>query len=404
MLKPDSTLSLRLVKIIYLLTFGLFILFSSVTFFVAFSLEDAMFDQQLKQASIDLKNKLSLPSHIIQKANLDEYQLTHVKNSLTTEYAKKELSGEFAYAGRHYHYLGVQDFWLVIDVTETGFVVRGLTDILSILLVVFLLSLTLSYFIAKKLSQHALKPFHKLTSLIEGDESKLEVNSELVSDIVEVDVKALVEKFEKTLLEKRKLIQEQMIFNQSVSHEIRTPLQVMAHSLELLEKKDPLISENKSIKRLDKSIKRIKRITNALLWLTTKDECKEITDVTRSIKQTVDDCCELISAHKLSIEVITESKLFLKIPSSVIELISYNLINNAIHHAASIQGTKKLSIRISHNKIAFLNACLVSENEDSQGFGLGLKIIEKLARRFNLTYLVAQSATEFSVELTTNER
>jgi hypothetical protein len=44
--------------------------------------------------------------------------------------------------------------------------------------------------------------------------------------------------------------------------------------MELIETTHPDLYHQPSLQRFDKSLARMKRISNALLWLTSKDECK----------------------------------------------------------------------------------------------------------------------------------
>jgi len=398
MFKRKSTLTRRVSKIIALLTFSIFFLFTVVVFLIAYSIEDATFNQQLTQASQDFERGIELPSYIKKKQNLSEYDFDLGALSLTTEYHEETLSGEFTFEKRHYHYLKMQGAWLVMDVTDITVVSRGFRDIVFALFLMLICSLLLSYVITKQVTVHALKPFDKLSKLLKIEESDQISRNNLLADISEVDVKAVAEKLEKTLTEKRNILEQQLIFNQGMSHEIRSPLQVMTHSVELLDETIVDNSQRKYIDRLSQALIKIERISDALLWLTTKESFNQSTDVSKSLDLVVNETQNLIAAHNICIEIEVMNNCFLPVPEKVIELIIFHLINNSIQHLSSNKHDSNLRVLVNEELISFSNLKL-DKNDTTKGFGLGLMIIEKLAQRFDLKLSKEETQTEFSVVL-----
>ena len=194
-----------------------------------------MFNQQLQQANEQLQQQQTLPLRIKRVSDLSEFNLTLSPNKQFIEFDADDLFGEFSHANKHYHYMKVTDGLLLMDVTEQVVVKRGAKDIFSILLLVFLPCIFVSVFIAKAISAHALKPFHRLSRHFQQTHTPLSASSEKIIDIEETDIKVIAEQLEQALAKQALLIDEQIAFNQGMSHEIRTPLQVMSHSLELIE-------------------------------------------------------------------------------------------------------------------------------------------------------------------------
>ena len=297
----SATLSIRLTKVISLLTFCLFVLFSFVTFFVAYSLEDVMFNQQLLQANEQLQQQKMLPLNVKKIPDLSEFGLTLSPSKQFLEFDVDDLFGEFSHADKHYHYMKIADWLLLMDVTEQVVVKRGAKDIFIILLIVSLLCIFASVFIARAISAHALKPFHQLSQHFQergGPQSKPLSN---VIDIEEADVKEIAEQLEQALVKQALLIEEQIIFNQGMSHEIRTPIQVMSHSVELIEANSAEIYQQPSMQRLVKSLARIKRISNALLWLTAKEEYLGENCMTTVLTKVLEESKSLAALHHLII-------------------------------------------------------------------------------------------------------
>ena len=190
-----------------------------MTFFIAYSLEDAMFNQQLLQANEQLQQQQTLPSKVNKVSNLSKFSVTLAPNKQFMEFDVDDLFGEFSHKDKHYHYMEVTDGLLLMDVTEQVVVKRGAKDILLILLVVFLLCIAISVLIAKAISTHALKPFHRLSQHFQQKNESREQPFIGVIDIEEADVKAIAEQLEQALAEQALLIEEQVAFNQGMSHD-----------------------------------------------------------------------------------------------------------------------------------------------------------------------------------------
>tara|TARA_R110001592_G_scaffold349774_1_gene645352 strand:- start:3616 stop:4716 length:1101 start_codon:yes stop_codon:yes gene_type:complete len=350
-----------------------------------------MFNQQLLQANEQLQQQQTLPFHIEKKPNLFEFDLSLSPNKRFIEFDTDDLFGEFSHNDKHYHYMKLTDGLLLMDVTKLVVVKRGSKDILIILVLIFMPCLLMSFFIARVISIKALKPFHQLSQYFQFKaESQNDAQSKSVAQIIEIeeaDVKAIAEQLEQALEKQQQLIDEQIAFNQGMSHEIRTPLQIISHSMELIEANHDQLYRQPSMQRLVKSLARIKRISNALLWLTSKEEYQGISCVNTVLKQVLAESKKLASAHQLNITVanINHYQPKVAMPENVLELIFFNLINNVIHHGKQKGGAIVLKISIDENEISFSND-QTRRNGEQQHFNLGLKLIRKLTERFNLDF------------------
>lgn len=391
---------MRLTKVIALLTCCLFILFSLVTFFIAYSLEDTMFNQQLLQAKKQFRQQQTLPTQVNKVVNLSKFGLTLAPNKQFMEFDVNDLFGEFSHKGRHYHYMKITDGLLLMDVTEQVVVKRGAKDIFLILLGIFLLCIAMSVLIARAISAHALKPFHHLSQHFQQKQEPRSKRSTGTIDIEEADVKVIAEQLEQALEKEVQLNEEQAAFNQGMSHEIRTPLQVMSHSLELIEANHTELYQQPLMKRLVKSLARIKRISNALLWLTSKEQFQGEIDIKKVLDKILIESKDLATAHHLDVTLSNINQCHPKVmmPEEVIELIFINLLNNAIHHGVNSNDSNLLTITIDENSIIFSNeiANIVSEH---QHFNLGLNLITKLAERFNNSFFIKINGNQFNATL-----
>ena len=359
-----------------------------------------MFNQQLFQAKNQLQQQQTLPFHIHKRKNLSEFGLTLVPNKQFLEFDADELFGEFSHQSKHYHYMKLTDGVLLMDVTERVIVKRSTLDILLVLALVFLPCLLVAFFIARAISIYALKPFHRLSQHFQNKTGSQSNQITQTIDIEEADVRIIAEQLEQALDKQQQLIEEQIAFNQGMSHEIRTPLQVMSHSIELIEVNHAELYQQPSVQRLVKSLARAKRISNALLWLTSKDEYQENNCLNSVLKAVLVESKNLANVHQLNITLdnINDCQPKVLMPEDVLELIFFNLINNVIHHGKQQDGTICLSINITENEITFSNE-QASDMADQQHFSLGLKLIEKLTERFQLDFNTTIIDQQFNATL-----
>lgn len=359
-----------------------------------------MFNQQLRQANEQLQQQQRLPLKVKQMSDLSEFGLTLSPNKQFMEFNADDLFGEFSHKDKHYHYMKLTDGLLLMDVTEQVVVKRGAKDILFILLLVFLLCIAISVLIAKAISAHALKPFHRLSQHFQ---QKSEPRSEPIADVIDIeeaDVKVIAERLEKALAKQALLIAEQVAFNQSMSHEIRTPLQVMSHSLELIEANHCELYHQPLMQRFVKSLARIKRISNALLWLTSKEQHQGESCINKVLDRVLLESQSLATVHHLDINLdnINQYQAKITMPEEVLELIFVNLINNAIHHGIHSDDSIALTITIDKHDITFNNG-VANVTGEQQHFSLGLKLIKKLAKRFDYNFTTKVTDNQFNAVL-----
>lgn len=400
MLNKAPTLSFRLTKIIVFMTFGLCVLFSMVTFFIAYSLEDAMFNQQLIQANAQFQQAQYLPLTIEKKPNLSEFGLTLAPSSQYMEFDPNDIFGEFSFQDKHYHYLKLSDGLLLMDVTEQVVVKSGMKDILIMLLLIIIPCLLFSVVVAKKMSNYALKPFHQLTRHFQYKALHQDDDHTSPMNIEETDIKAIAEQLEQAMQAQKSVLDDQIIFNQGMSHDIRTPLQVMSSSMELIEVNYPDLYQQPSVQRLNKALRRIKRTSNALLWLTSNEQYNEICCVQTILKSVLKESISLTKAHHINISVNkVNHSLMMSLPEDVIELIFFNLINNAIHHGQPQHDMIELVIHISANGVTFTNKYNGDIDKSQPHFSLGLKLIGKLSKRFDIGFSTSIENSIYSASL-----
>ena len=386
--KGEPTLLSRVNQNIFALTLALFIIFSLLTLFVVYALEDAVFKRQLQETYSDYQVTKQLPRNFSLVANLSEFNLPGSEHLKYMELDGDSHFNEFKYQRRHYHLMHTKQEVLLFDTTDVRVVQRVIDQILLILLVMFIPCLWIASFIAKRTSRHAIRPFTEVCDVFLADDDQLQQAKQAVANIRESDVRNMARQLISALENKSQLLEQQITFNQGMAHELRTPLQVMTHSIELLECSDSGLRDKPSFKRLGKSVTRMKRISEALLWLTATSEEVHQTRVSQVMLPLLAEHKALTDTHNIEVQLVLEAECVLPMPEVTLELIILNLMANVIHHCQVEEQHKYWQITVTENAVSFTNPkagqLLQQQERNEQRFGLGLMLVEKLARKFKL--------------------
>ena len=179
------------------------------------------------------------------------------------------------------------------------------------------------------------------------------------------------------------------------SHELRTPLAVMRGNVDLLQKleADPESPTHAVVQRMDRAATTMTQLIQTLLWLQRDEEARlEKTPVALDelTKEIVDELAYLTKGKEISVKLETAPHE-LHASQSACRIAISNLVRNACQHTSA--GT--VSIRQD-------GATLVIENENTNatpgeanelGFGLGMRLLEKLSQQFGWQFSASETAT-----------
>ena len=383
------------------MTLGLFLMFSGTLLFVVYSLEDAVYKEQLKEAASQLARGGRLADSFRIVNDLSEFELASRFPSPSEELNPTEVFGEFSNEERHYHYMRLDGAYLLLDSTNVPIVQRALDDIMLVLIVMLVPALLLALWVAWATSRHALKPFERLGEVFAEHQSVTAVDHAEIERIEEEDVKQIARELFNALDTKARAVEQQAAFSQGMAHELRTPLQVMTHSLELLAQTQPQLSGSAPFARLEKSITRMQRISDGLLWLTSTQVFTGSINVDEIVKDTLASLESEVLTHHVDVSIDVRQPCQLPLPEEVMALIVFNLLNNLVHHGKSSGGQLPWRIVIDKRCISFSNPSERAAQVplQAQGFGIGLLLVEKLARRFSIGFECKAQDGWFSASL-----
>ncbi|KXO12857.1 putative two-component sensor [Moritella sp. JT01] len=181
-------------------------------------------------------------------------------------------------------------------------------------------------------------------------------------------------------------------FLRNASHELRTPIAVIRTNVELLNKinsKSPMTTKQQQvIERIERAGFTMSHLTETLLWLSRDESLSltpELVKLDEQIMQTVEDLSYLLRGKSVTVELDT-SEWQVELPATACRIVLANLIRNAFQHT----DTGVVTIRQQQGQVVIRNvnddvdtAVLGSSNINDLGFGLGVKLTDKLTARFN---------------------
>ncbi len=221
--------------------------------------------------------------------------------------------------------------------------------------------------------------------LTDEDHKRIEANK-----FGDDEVGVLARTLEQTLARIGAFVERERYFTAAASHELRTPITVITGALELLELIDLSDADKKILDRLRRANLDMKTTIEMFLCL-----AREIDDdlyneqflVMPLVDKAIEQQRQLLNGKnlELSIEQLANPKIYGHPPAFFITV--NNLIRNAFQHTLAKHA--RINILINANEMLITNqlasnldeADMSNKSTSSQGYGLGLGIVQRLCER-----------------------
>lgn len=194
-------------------------------------------------------------------------------------------------------------------------------------------------------------------------------------------------------------------FLRFASHELRTPIAVIRANVELLRKINESEStsskQNRVVERIERAGFTMSHLTETLLWLSRGDSIPpaiQKIQLNELVLQLIEELNYLLQGKPVDVTVKT-SEYQIELPETACRIVLTNLIRNAFQHTqngiVSISQSEHL-VSIESKEI---DGDDTNNNHNELGFGLGLKLTEKLVHQFNWQYQCQPQQSGHSVEV-----
>lgn len=205
-------------------------------------------------------------------------------------------------------------------------------------------------------------------------------------------------------------------FSENASHELQTPLAIAKGKLELLTETDLNEDQYRYVESLEKTINKLSRLSESLSLLSKIDNHEfgndHTVNISRLIKESINEFREFIIFNNLNIESEIQDNIYIKMHPALAEILWTNLFQNAIKHNIE-NGT--IRVELTESKLVVSNTGknlsvdpeqlferFRKNDQSSSSIGLGLSIIERIAKQNQLDLSYTNENNWHRVTITLN--
>ncbi len=210
------------------------------------------------------------------------------------------------------------------------------------------------------------------------------------------EIGVLTKTLEKTMSRIKQFIIREKEFTRDASHELRTPLTVIQGAVEIIEAQ-PDSEKNsltqRALKRIKRSVSEMNTTIETFLFLAREDfDTNETCDVSVVLIAALEQNKHLLNGKSVKINRNIKALPVIKAPHSVMLIVINNIIRNAFSY--TYEGVVTVTVTDEFIEITDTGVGIKTDRiEDvtkpyikgieSEGFGIGLTIVERLCSRFN---------------------
>lgn len=280
--------------------------------------------------------------------------------------------------------------------SEEAWLITGLITIVSVLTV---LAIALGAFVSRR----AIDPVIRLAEAVGGidpdrlsDDDWRRIEAGCFHDD---EVGLLARTIEGTLKRICAFIDRERYFTNAASHELRTPITVIRGALELLEQADLSKDASRAMGRIKRATVDMQTTIDMFLCLSRESNdssYSEHFEVGPLVDQAIEQQRHLLTNKDIAVDVKRLANPSLLGHPQAFAIAVGNLVRNAFEHTPHNQGP--VTVRIDRHEVSIRNHSGLevddpdelsrrrSRGSESQGFGLGLGIVERLCEHNGWTF------------------
>lgn len=299
----------------------------------------------------------------------------------------------------HYHYKALD-----LGNSHQGYIVAEVSDLLvvsqnpSIFMIYFVflgLAVLLAIYLSLQFSKQIITPIILLTQSIKSRGMGKQTHS---LPTFNYELEYLSNTLQNAFTDLEQALIREKNFTTDVGHELRTPLTILKNQTALIEQRGYKQSDLNEMKGV------ALHMENTVTVLLALARAESIEKQSCNLKVVLEQVILTLGSnetHEMNVTVEVDPQFTLYVNPSLLKLLVYNLIGNAIEHAKS----QHLRITNKDNSLIFENTTnelapldmLASgvKGHNSQGIGQGLYLVTRVIESFNWRYEVTQNKNSF---------
>ncbi|WP_454832484.1 sensor histidine kinase [Pseudoxanthomonas wuyuanensis] len=361
-----------------LFTAVLWLLFVAAGLLLLFVLEDSFIDRRLHAVAATVIDPQAPPASL--PSQFQVASMAALPDDIRAELGGDRIGRlvEFRRAnGRYVHVLATRTtaghpFALIYDVTDELTVnqglTRGLASVALLLAVLMLCAYLLSRAFVGRMVRRAQALLRQVLDSPDPEALEALAQQEPVREFGDLArLHARVWRAQLAAVDRER---ETLAF---LGHELRTPLQSARTSLSLLAG-DP--GHAAALSRLQRAVERLARASSAILWLASDHPgaADGDTQAAACLQALAEELGPMAAARGQAFELTIDPELRWARPQEIVETVLANLLLNAIQHG----GPGTITITADAGGLFLHNPRAAAE---AAGFGLGMRIVGRLAAR-----------------------
>lgn len=221
------------------------------------------------------------------------------------------------------------------------------------------------------------------------------------------EVGVLARAIETTLERISAFVARERYFTSSASHELRTPITVIAGALELLEQSELSAADLIVVERVRRATLDMKATIEMFLCLSRETDdgfYEEQFLVAPLVRRAVDQQQHLLNGKSVDVAIEDPAQPGVCGNQMAFSIVVNNLVRNAFEH--TLEGQGPVTILIKEHELMITNRvskCLdgryTATEAASNGYGLGLGIVQRLCERNGWSFSLQVDATRVAVRL-----
>ncbi|WP_422467097.1 histidine kinase dimerization/phospho-acceptor domain-containing protein [Endozoicomonas sp. ALC013] len=318
--------------------------------------------------------------------------LRNERHHLREVAALNGAGGDLLYKGSYSDQDGKHDLVLVSKVDSVELGKWEIISISSIVICLVFLLMALFGILLYRLSKNLIAPLNAIAEQLErqtGDSNAEFTVSRLAAD----EFKTLTRHLNQYRLDLHQTLKREQAFACYASHELRTPLTVAKGAAKLLSRGEKTAFQERQVTRITDAIEQMGTMVDALLAMVRYERNMDDAPL-RTVTKTEIEAIIAVNASAARGKQLRTVLTFTDEPEiratpAVLNMVLGNLIRNAV----AITPDGEITIQVSREGVQVIDdGPGLGDIPRKNGHGLGLLIVDDLARRYGWTFTLANHA------------